>query len=164
MGAKVVMTLRVDEETRQVMTLLSQKSRHTLAGYLEFLMDREAEIHKIDRTQLLSMAAKTEGAGRSQEEPADETEAVLNLYLAPWVDKDLWRDFVMMRKNSKKKGMRPLTERAAIAILLKLEKAHELGWDSDQLMEDAITNEWMQMVYEKHLTQAPRLSAVATTR
>ncbi len=60
-----------------------------------------------------------------------------------WIDPQDWQDFETMRKGLKK----PMTERAAKAIIKKLETYRSNGHDISTILEQSIRNSW-QDVYE----------------
>lgn len=64
-------------------------------------------------------------------------------FLPDWIDAHDWADFAEMRKKLKK----PMTERAAKAVIKKLENYRSQGHDVSTILEQSIRNSW-QDVYE----------------
>lgn len=66
-----------------------------------------------------------------------------DLSLPDWLDNSLWNDFLSMRKIIKK----PMSERAVILMVKKLEQFKQKGLDYEQALEQSILNNWSD-VYE----------------
>lgn len=72
--------------------------------------------------------------------PETESEIKKGIFVLPdWVNKDLWNDFLEVRKKQKKVP----TERAKIELILDLKKLRDTGDDIDDVMLKSIKNNWL---------------------
>ncbi len=58
--------------------------------------------------------------------------------LPDWLNKDIWHDFLEMRKRTKA----PATDRAIILLINKLSELKSSGNDPDKVLEQSIMNSW----------------------
>ena len=71
--------------------------------------------------------------------------------LPDWIDVSLWDDFLSMRKSIKK----PMSVRAMMLMVKKLESFKNKGYDYKKSMEDSILNNWSDVYEPKYLVKAP---------
>ena len=66
--------------------------------------------------------------------------------LPDWINPDDWKDFSEMRKRIKK----PMTNRAAMAIIKKLETFRNEGYSPEIILENSIRNSWQDVYAPKN--------------
>ena len=72
-----------------------------------------------------------------------ETEKKVSIEIPDWIPLNDWNDFVAMRKQIKK----PMTDRAKVIVLAKLQEMQNRGVDISVVLQNSIANNW-QGVFE----------------
>lgn len=146
------------DQEQDVLTVLNEFFVSTDLGFVSPRADKEIK-HFHEKLEQASRAGKASAERRLSKrstlvqtdvQPTNNHKPITNnqvkkepMVLPDWLDKDVWKAFVEMRSKIKK----PLTETAVKLVWKKLEKMKESGYSTTQVLENSISNCWLD-VYE----------------
>jgi hypothetical protein len=136
----VPVSMRLSGRVRWLLKELSARDHRTMAGYVSALVEREAEGKQLvfDESAVVAKAKK-------EKDVVD----VSDIVLPDFIDPSLFNDWCEYKKNEHKQKITMSWLRYTIR---ELTKAHENGWDIEELIEAAIANSWKGCVFDKHKT------------
>lgn len=140
MSDKVAVTLKVDAGVRAGLLVLARMDRRTMSSYVESLVDREVQEKKVD-VNLIEEEKKKKASKGSE---------VLDVDLPGYIDAEVFGDWCdHLRDNHKTNTNKQSWVKYSMR---EFAKAHENGWDVNELMIEAITKGWKGCIFDKHKT------------
>lgn len=141
MSEKVGLMLKVSPVTRVWIAECARLDHRTISAYVEAFVEADAKAKKIADLDVKVKEKKAKVAAVNVE-PQE-------IVLPDFIDSEVWNDWVNHRNATKK----TTTEAALRYHLKKMIRAHENGWDVNELMQEAIMRDWQGAVYPNHLEE-----------
>lgn len=165
---KLVMSLRIEREIKDILQGLADKEGRSLSSYLEqiILMMRDRELlkeknaldvcadwfsmlaNKMDVLILQTAGKKVKEKSGDTQRQKEQLERVLQLELPESLPAEVWKRWVIHLRT--RKGNRLDVERAT-AILERWARADANGYDLEDLVEVAMQRNYADAVFESHL-------------
>lgn len=128
----VPVSMRLSADIRALLGELANRDHRTMAGWVSAVVEREAEIQGLKRDQIVAKAKEKRAAAVK---PAPK--------IPDFIDPEIWADFVEHRKNIKK----PINDSTMWYMMPDIMKAHNNGWDVNELIANAIAKGWAAFVF-----------------
>lgn len=140
MSEKVSVTLKVEGIMKALMEVCAKEDRRTLSAYVEFLVAEDAKFKKISVNDVVVKDKEPRVASVRS-----------STTLPDFIDPDVWADFVEHRKTIKK----PINESTLRYMVTDIMKAHNNGWDVNELIAKALAGGWQGFVFDEHRGSRP---------
>lgn len=162
----ISVTIRIDEEVKEIWKRLAKKENRSLANYLARILLREEDYetgnsvtlesldNKLDLiredTKNIKRPGKPVSNEKKENKNRDELQQVLDLELPDTLSYEMWKDWNLYLIE--KRGNR-LTVKLATAMLERWQEADDNGWDLDDLVQEAMYRKWSDAVWDKHINE-----------
>lgn len=128
----VPVSMRLSSDIRALLGELANRDHRTMAGWVSAVVEREALSAGLNKEEIV-VKAKEKRVAAARSAPA----------IPDFIEPDIWADFVEHRKNIKK----PINDSTLRYMLPDIMKAHNNGWDVNELIANAIAKGWAAFVF-----------------
>ena len=136
----IPVSMRLSADIRALLGELANRDHRTMAGWVSAVVEREAASAGLNKEELM-VKAKEKKVVATKPAPV----------LPDFIDPVIWNDFVEHRKTLKK----PINESTLRYMIPEIMKAHNNGWDVNELIAKAMAEGWQGFVFDKHKDSRP---------
>lgn len=136
----IPVSMRLSADIRALLGELANRDHRTMAGWVSAVVEREAASAGLNKEEVI-VKAKEKKVVATKPAPS----------LPDFIDPEIWNDFVEHRKTLKK----PINESTLRYMIPEIMKAHNNGWDVNELIAKAIAEGWQGFVFDKHKDSRP---------
>jgi len=129
----IPVSMRLSADIRALLGELANRDHRTMAGWVSAVVEREASSAGLNKEELM-VKAKEKKVAAARSAPA----------IPEFIDPEIWADFVEHRKTHKK----PINDSTLRYMLPDIMKAHNNGWDVNELIANAIAKGWIAFVFD----------------
>jgi len=136
----IPVSMRLSADIRALLGELANRDHRTMAGWVSAVVEREAASAGLNKEEI-RVKAKEKKVAASRPAPM----------LPDYIDPAIWADFVEHRKMIKK----PINDSTLRYMIPDIMKAHDNGWDVNELIAKALAGGWQGFVFDEQRNTRP---------